>query len=69
MDRGDWRATYSPWGRKESDTTERLNTWVKSRQCSPALNPGCLGSVPKCYDAGLPPQSESAVVGLELRVL
>ena len=25
MHRGAWRATYSPWGRKESDTTERLN--------------------------------------------
>ena len=24
MDRGAWQATYSPWGRKESDTTERL---------------------------------------------
>ena len=22
MDRGAWQATYSPWGRKESDTTE-----------------------------------------------
>ena len=26
MDRGAWKATYSPWGRKELDTTERLNT-------------------------------------------
>ena len=25
MDRGAWRATYSPWGRKESDTTEKLH--------------------------------------------
>ena len=25
MDRGAWWATYSPWGHKESDTTERLN--------------------------------------------
>ena len=24
MDTGNWRATYSPWGRKESDTTEQL---------------------------------------------
>ena len=24
MDTGDWQATYSPWGRKESDTTEQL---------------------------------------------
>ena len=24
MDRGAWRAIYSPWGRKESDTTEQL---------------------------------------------
>ena len=26
MDRGAWRATYSPWGCKESYTTERLST-------------------------------------------
>ena len=26
LDRGAWWATYSPWGCKESDTTERLNT-------------------------------------------
>ena len=26
MDRGAWKATYSPWGCKELDTTERLNT-------------------------------------------
>ena len=25
MDREAWRAACSPWGRKESDTTERLN--------------------------------------------
>ena len=25
MDRGAWQATYSPWGRKESDITERLS--------------------------------------------
>jgi len=25
MDREAWHATCSPWGRKESDTTERLN--------------------------------------------
>ena len=24
MDGGAWQATYSPWGRKESDTSERL---------------------------------------------
>ena len=24
MDRGAWWATYSPWGHKESDMTERL---------------------------------------------
>ena len=24
MDRGAWLATYSPWGRKEADTTEQL---------------------------------------------
>ena len=26
MDRGAWRTTYSPWGRKESDTTEQAHT-------------------------------------------
>ena len=25
MDRGAWQATYSPWGLKESDITERLS--------------------------------------------
>ena len=25
MDGGAWQAPYSPWGRKESDTTERLH--------------------------------------------
>ena len=25
MERGDQRATYSPWGHKESDTTQQLN--------------------------------------------
>ena len=24
MDRGAWQTTYSPWGLKESDTTEQL---------------------------------------------
>ena len=28
MDRGTWRATYSPWGHKELDTTEQLSTQV-----------------------------------------
>ena len=27
MDGGAWQATYSPWGRKESDTTERLHSF------------------------------------------
>ena len=26
MDRGAWRATYSPWGHKGSDMTEQLST-------------------------------------------
>ena len=26
MDRGAWQVTYSPWGHKESDTTEQLST-------------------------------------------
>ena len=24
MDRGDWQATYSPWGHRKLDTTEKL---------------------------------------------
>ena len=27
MDTGTWQATYSPWGRKESDTTQRLTLY------------------------------------------
>ena len=30
MDRRAWQATYSPWGRKESDTTEHTHT-VKNK--------------------------------------
>ena len=29
MDRETWRAVCSPWGHKESDTTERPN-WIES---------------------------------------
>ena len=32
MDRGAWQATYSPWGRKESDTTERLSVPFRLNQ-------------------------------------
>ena len=28
MDRGDWWATYSSWGHRDSDTTERLTLWL-----------------------------------------
>ena len=28
MDREAWQATYSPWGLKESDTTERLGIHI-----------------------------------------
>ena len=33
MDREPWRAACTPWGRKESDTTERLNwtEWLKDK--------------------------------------
>ena len=31
-DRGAWRATYSPWGRKESDMTERLTLTSKHQK-------------------------------------
>ena len=31
MDGGAWQATYSPWGRKDSDTTERLRFFTQSR--------------------------------------
>ena len=40
MDRGAWWATYSPWGCKESDTTEWLThfqeTWVRSLARTPS---------------------------------
>ena len=32
MDRGAWWASYSPWGRKESDTTEQLTRPLPSTQ-------------------------------------
>ena len=32
MDRGAWRATYSPWGRKESDMMERLTLMSKHQK-------------------------------------
>ena len=37
MDRGAWQATYGPWGRKESDTTERLSihNFLDSPCCFP----------------------------------
>ena len=28
MDRRAWQATYSPWGHKESDTTDQLNLYT-----------------------------------------
>ena len=30
MDGGTWWATYSPWGHKESDTTEQLHDFMMS---------------------------------------
>ena len=33
MDRGAWQATYSPWGHKESDMTERLSTAHRTSSC------------------------------------
>ena len=38
MDRGAWRATNMPWGRKESETTEQLNRAQHSPDESPS---GC----------------------------
>ena len=32
MDRGAWRATYSPWGRKESDMTEQITLTSKHQK-------------------------------------
>ena len=34
MDRGAWQATYSPWGRKESDTPEQPTVLTLSRNQS-----------------------------------
>ena len=30
VDGGTWQATYSPWGHKESDTTEQLHDFMMS---------------------------------------
>ena len=38
MDRGAWQATCSPWGHKESDTTERLD-FTDAEVKSPILWP------------------------------
>ena len=38
MDRGTWQATYSPYGHKESDTTERLD-FTDAEVKSPILWP------------------------------
>ena len=39
MDRGAWQATYSPWGRKESDTIEQLrHTHMMTPKSLPGLN-------------------------------
>ena len=32
MDRGAWQATYSPWGRKELDTTKPVSTHTRTQQ-------------------------------------
>ena len=46
MDREPWRATYSPWGRKELDMTEQLtllqelgieNPWTVAHQVPPSM--------------------------------
>ena len=37
MDRGAWQG-YSPWGRTESDITERLGTLLSWWACSLSLN-------------------------------
>ena len=36
-------AGYSPWGRKESDTTERVSTQAEGTALSLAPTPYCLG--------------------------
>ena len=40
MDRGAWWATYSPWGRKELDTTERLHFTSFNFTSLPLAPPG-----------------------------
>ena len=39
MDRGVWQASYSPWGRKELDTTKHIY-WRRQWQLTPVLLPG-----------------------------
>ena len=50
MIREAWKATYSPWGRKESDTTEQLtlSLWASlvAQMVKFACNVGDLGSSP-----------------------
>ena len=39
MDSRDWQATYTPWGRKEWDTTEQLtHTYTRSWHPVPSLH-------------------------------
>ena len=55
IDRGAWQATYSPWGRKELNTTERLiHTWSRKPRVFShrffslfCLSQMCLPSVPR----------------------
>ena len=67
MDRGTWWATYSPWGRKELDTTERLNNSVDTGgplPCEVGLGGG-HGQAAGNGCAGLHCRTLGSVVSLE----
>ena len=57
MDRGVWWATVSPWGRKESDMTERLSLYLNISKALTDPLPSCGVSksflqaklIPYCY--------------------
>ena len=70
MDREAWRAACSAWGRKESDTTERLNHWAEpqlSSLCSRAWGYGYWGCMVGTHTLQheKPPQWEARALQLD----
>ena len=48
MDRGAWRSTYSPWGHKESDTTEKLSTHMHAKNIRFSFVCVCVSCLRQC---------------------